>query len=45
MDLRIFILPLFLKGVQKYSLTICEIFWDVKKEFGGGRRGGGGGWA
>ena len=27
-----FILPLLLKGLQKLSLKICGLFWDVKME-------------
>ena len=26
--------PLLLKGLHKYTLNICELFWDVKMEIG-----------
>ena len=32
--IRFFIQTLLLKGLHKYSLEICELFWDVKMENG-----------
>ena len=35
MDVKyIYIQSLLIKGLHKYSLDICELFWDVKMENG-----------